>query len=158
MVDEILNEPKLLPCPFCGGEALINLHNDEYVYCFCESCGIEQPTYTNRNVAVRAWNKRYTGLNDKNGIKIFEGDIVKTQFYYDRPYSDKRKCKQFIGVVKYHVRHFKNSLHEQDYEAYWKVDIQKSDADEKYCHGNWSDFFECEVIGNIYDNPELLKQ
>lgn len=97
---------------------------------------------------------QYTGLTDKNGRKIFEGDIVRTQPFSDKPYSSKAKYKQHIGVVEYRVRHFKNSLYEQDYEGKWIVKI--SDYGKFTCC-NWNEFFKCEVIGNIYDNPELLE-
>ena len=98
---------------------------------------------------------QYTGMKDKNGKKIFEGDIVRTQPFSDRPYSKKAKFKQHIGVVEYYVGHFK-SVHdafEQDYEAMWRVNIKDYDG---YGCCNWSAFFKCEVIGNIHDNPELL--
>lgn len=97
---------------------------------------------------------QYTGLTDKNGKKIFEGDIVRTQPFSDKPYSSKAKYKQHIGVVEYQVRHFKNSLYEQDYEGTWIVKISNYG---KFTCCNWSEFFKCEVIGNIYDNPELLE-
>lgn len=95
-----------------------------------------------------------TGLTDKNGKKIFEGDIVRTQPFSDKPYSSKAKYKQHIGVVEYRVQHFKSSLYEQDYEGKWIVKI--SDYGKFTCC-NWNEFFKCEVIGNIYDNPELLE-
>ena len=97
---------------------------------------------------------QYTGLTDKHGKKIFEGDIVRTQPFSDRPYSSRAKYKQHVGVVEYRVRHFKNRFHEQDYEARWEVNIK--DIGEYGCY-DWSAFFKCEVIGNIHDNPELLK-
>lgn len=97
---------------------------------------------------------QYIGLTDKNGKKIFEGDIVKTQPFSDKPYSSKAKYKQHIGVVEYRIRHFKNRFYEQDYEAGWTVTI--SDYGKFTCY-NWNEFFKCEVIGNIHDNPELLE-
>ena len=97
---------------------------------------------------------QYTRLKDKNGKLIFEGDIVRTQPFSDKPYSSKAKYKQHIGVVEYRVSHFKNSFYEQDYKAEWIVNIK--DYGKFTCY-DWSEFFRCEVIGNIHDNPELLE-
>lgn len=97
---------------------------------------------------------QYTGMKDKNGRKIFEGDIVRTQPCSDRPYSKKKKFKEHVGVVRYNVRHFKNSFHEQDYEAVWAVGIK--DMGEYGCY-DWSMFFKCEVIGNVFENADLLE-
>ena len=74
---------------------------------------------------------QYTGLTDKNGNKIFEGDIVQGAWetifavYYDSNYL------QFRAKVK------------DDYTR--EIDY----------YGNST---QIEVIGNIYDNPELLKE
>ena len=97
---------------------------------------------------------QFTGLTDKNGKKIFEGDIVKTQPFSDKPYSSKAKYKRHIGVVEYRIRHFKNHFYRQDYEARWIVTI--IDYGKFTCY-NWNEFFKCEIIGNIHDNPELLE-
>lgn len=94
---------------------------------------------------------QFTGLNDKNGRKIFEGDIVRTQEYYDRPYSAKAKQKRHIGVVEYTVYKFVDGL---CYNVEWKVKIANYG---KYHCWAWSEFYDCEVIGNIHDNPELLE-
>lgn len=67
---------------------------------------------------------QFTGLTDKNGKKIFEGDIVKwNEKEWGRPY---------------------NELVEFDYEL---LTMREHDYEQ------W-----CEVIGNIHDNPELLKE
>lgn len=73
---------------------------------------------------------QYTGLKDKNEKKIYEGDIVKTQW------------RDQIGIVKFTMGSFKlmNGL----------VVIENLSTLEKY---KW----EQEIIGNIYENPELLQ-
>ena len=96
----------------------------------------------------------FTGIYDINKRKIFENDIIKSQPYTDRPYSQKAKSKQHIGIVKYHTRHFKNRFHEQIYDAGWTVEIKDLG---KFTYYDWSEFFKCEVIGNIFDNADLLE-
>lgn len=70
---------------------------------------------------------QYTGLTDKNGKKIFEGDIIKIR---------NKKRYVFFGVCRY--RH-------TNYGEY-AVDLSVKDGSN------------CEVIGNIHDNPDLIKQ
>ena len=107
---------------------------------------------------------QYTGLMDKNGVKIFEGDIVMTGIRYDKPYSKSRKGKRLIGKVEHHIGEgegfFNDDTGKYDahkmYSSEWKVTIPNIESNRKYCCYTWGDFFDCEVIGNIHDNPELL--
>lgn len=77
---------------------------------------------------------QYTGLLDKNGAKIFEGDIVKHYTLYFNP--DKFET----GLIYWEPEEFKFVRT----SSIGPINISK---DCKY-----------EVIGNQYDNPELLKQ
>ena len=98
----------------------------------------------------------FTGIYDISKKKIFENDIVRTQPFTDRPHSSKAKSKQHIGVVEYckpELRgdHFKQTI----YDAKWRVKVKDYG---KYVCSNWSDFFNCEVIGNVFDDIDLLEE
>ena len=77
---------------------------------------------------------QYTGLTDKNGTKIFEADIVAVYV----------KGCQTICTVSWAetVAHFQ----------LWQINTLPG-TPTALNFGN----YDCEVIGNIYDNPELLK-
>ena len=75
---------------------------------------------------------QYTGLKDKNGVEIHEGDIVK----YVTNYYGKRQERQ--KVVE------------------WIDDMQDDSFGEPLSMGYRFHGDELEVIGNIYENPELL--
>ncbi|MGD8707119.1 MAG: YopX family protein [Nitrosopumilaceae archaeon] len=92
---------------------------------------------------------QYTGLKDKNGKKIYEGDIILTQTYSTRPYSVNAKFKRFKAVVELVID---TTCDVSEYRAIIKEKM------ENYRYSSFGDFFDCEVIGNIYENPELLKE
>ncbi|EKR8974233.1 hypothetical protein P9576_002666 [Listeria monocytogenes] len=75
---------------------------------------------------------QYTGLKDKNGKKIFEGDIVNCKFF-DRMVSDIAGVINFIDCV-WAVSDFKNK------RLYQLIDVDN-----------------IEIIGNIHENPDLLE-
>lgn len=79
---------------------------------------------------------QFTGLYDKNGKEIYEGDICSTDL--SRPYL----------IVVFRNGAFMYQCHDdgKDYFDIMLPNEVKSDAD-KYT----------EVIGNIYENPELLE-
>lgn len=83
---------------------------------------------------------QFTGLTGKNGVKIFEGDIVAQNWYdYTEPSDDS------FGEVVF-----------CEYDCSFSVLDKNKDGIVPLgrCHAyHW----EAEVIGNIHDNPELLE-
>lgn len=80
---------------------------------------------------------RFTGLTDKNGTKIFEGDIIKhTQVYLHGTVKS-------IGYVKWSTAY-----------ACWLAGGYTNGRADMFL-GDQS--YKLEVLGNIYDNPELLE-
>ena len=75
---------------------------------------------------------QYTGFVDKNGNKIFEGDIVKFDYFFDNP-----------QLVKWN----------DEWCAFEPIfDARPIEAYPILCDTN-----RVEVIGNVHDNPELLE-
>lgn len=79
---------------------------------------------------------QYTGLLDKNGEKIFEGDIVKDSTGHE--FGHVEFCNGSWMI-------FNDEL--EEFLSNWS------------CHA-WSEelgpYIKAEIVGNIYDNPELL--
>jgi uncharacterized phage protein (TIGR01671 family) len=99
-----------------------------------------------------------TGLDDKNGKRIFEGDILG----FDWVYQDGREfAMNLTGPVqwlggKFVVRH--------GYSQFDAADINQATFErtwrEQYRSGVQDEYFQLKgfkVIGNIYDNPELTE-
>ena len=79
---------------------------------------------------------QYTGLHDKNGREIYEGDVVRSS-------SIRQREKSFVGDVHYGQVDPSFTIHDKD-GHYFRL----------YSSGEYRTY---EVIGNIYENPELLE-
>lgn len=83
---------------------------------------------------------QYTGINDKNGKEIYEGDVL----LYLNPFIVKGKLD--------HIENIKNVVEWDSILAgFGPFCHYDSDCQEYY------PIDKCEVIGNIYENPELLE-
>lgn len=74
---------------------------------------------------------QYTGLTDKNGVRIFEGDIVRYGDTIHQVVFEQRNTTAYFGLV------------------YSEIETMP--------FGHYQDLKQIEVIGNIHDNPELMK-
>lgn len=101
-------------------EALINAFSFFNKECWCDASVYVDPETVGQ----------YTGLTDKNGVKIFEGDIVYV--------PDEEEA----GVVAW-----------DDESARFTIELTGLLID----FDNYSAIY-IEVIGNIYDNPELIEE
>lgn len=129
--------------------------NGEWAYGYLYVCGrdnaVEISNYDKdlnmermTNVVIPETVGQYTGLTDKNGTKIFEGDILAIKFYskYIERVSWQGK-PDAIASVFYDLNAF--SMKAQN-----GIDIRYAD----FCDINYK---ETEIIGNIHDNPELIE-
>ena len=74
-----------------------------------------------------------TGLHDKNGKEIFEGDIL--------DYKGRKALVRWHGSYASFIYRFVDELQKRNTE--WKL--------------LYLAYMKCEIIGNVYENPELLE-
>ena len=94
---------------------------------------VQNSKYDSGTVIDKETIGQYTGLKDKNGKEIYEGDIVKV-------FTNK---KWRIGKIIYEHSGFTIDVTNNKELEYGRTSIIESLT---------------EVIGNIYDNPELLEE
>lgn len=97
---------------------------------------------------------QFTGLLDKNGKEIYEGDIVLVPDQYTMPVTDEGQgpiepCNHLVAI--------------EFREGCFGFEIPKSDDGETgwFTFPVWSEYSdikEIEILGNVCENPELLTQ
>ncbi len=100
---------------------------------------------------------QYTGLTDKNGKKIFEGDILKC---HDNPKDLVKVVFGEFGVVDTDTECPVDTVIGWHYEV---IPTDELSTLEPFCLSmpltkSYIEYCYMEVIGNIHDNPELINQ
>lgn len=95
---------KLKRCPFCGGEASLEvIRENEVAFCCveCDQCGISTYSSTNMKEVVDMWNtrapeimrcgecRRYKAANNKIGVCDLQIDMVSTDYFCS--YGERRE-------------------------------------------------------------------
>jgi uncharacterized phage protein (TIGR01671 family) len=100
---------------------------------------------------------QFTGLKDRKGKEIYEGDIIK-YCDYDTDINHRNKSgyddeDNGVGIVRFgHNAHTPPSV---SYSHGWWIDVRL--PKENSCESRGMEMTSMEVIGNILENPELVK-
>lgn len=110
-----------------------------------DSNGYEDMTYYPEAILMQ-----YTGLKDKNGVEIYEGDIIRDRFVSQPGFGQ-------IGFASSFDREWCTEVRIPDIYMHWD-EYQFPNFETLINHfAEGDNSYGVEVIGNIYENPDLLK-
>lgn len=160
---------------FRGGHTGAKNHYDEPEI-------FDMPKYFEKSTVIM----QYTGLKDKNGKEIYEGDLLRIrynigeakEYYTDSIYSvdvlsfkglslnfrklfneeDKKNQIPISQTLSFAYGNLKTNYVEQKYDQLAVADTEGHNYNSRtsWKENHWSSDFE--IVGNIYQNPELLNE
>jgi len=136
--------------------SLVKINNGEHIilpYEICERDGHHLFIDSDDSLFVKDETiGQFTGLTDKNGVKIFEGDIIETK-------NGKYIWKSLIVFFRSSCAFMANTIYRN-----FNIDEENEDIFGDYYFNRGKIFTympnskEAVIIGNIHDNPELVKE
>ena len=91
---------------------------------------------------------QFTGLTDKNGVKIFEGDILKLHYFFEN-------AGENLGIYE-DENEIIVSIHFQELGLWYHGDSENNSGYLTWINGLHEESFK--IIGNIHDNPKLIER
>ena len=116
---------------------------------------------------------QFTGLHDKNGKEIYEGDVIK---WYEIGHSDHdvleppedyiKECMEVVAFVGGTFCVYREDAPSPIPVEFLTEEFQANEDDmfkwvyntDEYPNITIDDMYICEVVGNIHDNPELIEK